>query len=132
MSRVVLSLPEAAEGLLAETRNATVLDGRVADVAARLAPEVTRPREEGEPDTEFASRAWRLLLPDRHMAEDAYQLRVSLGWLPTEVARIEDLLRRSADSCRENVFSAVLAGTRANLLLHAERLDALATKWALS
>lgn len=132
MTRNTLRLPEAAEALLSETRNNTLLDGRVADVAVRLAPEApTRSREEGETDCEYATRAWRLLLPDPHTAEDAFRLRTLHGWSAAEVVGIGNLLHRSADACRNLVFTAPLEGTRRTLLQQAERLDQLAKQWVV-
>lgn len=129
MTRNTLLLPVAAEALLSETRRDTLLDARVADVAARLAPEVARPREEGETDVEFATRAWRYLLPDHASSEDALRFRTEHGWSPAEVKVIRQLLLRSADACRELVFAAPLEGTRTTLLRQAAFLDGLASQW---
>ena len=131
MIRNTLNLPETAEALLSETRRETLLDARVADVAVLLAPEVARPREEGEPDVEFATRAWRFLLPDHTTSEDALRFRTEHGWSAKEVAQITRLLHRSADACRNLVFTAVLEGTRSTLLQQAERLDRLAKQWVV-
>lgn len=116
------------ESLLHEIRQATVLDMRVADELPLPPHGEETPRREGESPIEHMSRAWRFILPGDD-AGDARTLRIRHGWSTGEVNAVAYMLIRAALELRRLSEDTLLSGTRATLILHAERLDTLRQKW---
>jgi|SaaInlStandDraft_4_1057021.scaffolds.fasta_scaffold83796_1 hypothetical protein len=116
------------ENLIFETRQATILDMRVAgDLPTPAWNEIER--REVDSDSEYLSRAWRFILPGQDAA-DALVLRTRHGWSHEEVLHIRNLLLMSSITLYHLTEHAILSGTRSTLRLHAERVDALRNKWA--
>ncbi len=127
MTRTTFLLPEAVAALLSETIRATIGDMRVAGVLLHNAPPTPRPRDEGESDVEYATRAFRNLLPTSSDSADAWSFRTTYGWTSTEMREIRRLLL-AARRMLHKLASDVQVG-QGTLVAHAEQIDRLVPQW---
>jgi len=129
--QTTLFLPEAAEGLLAETHEFVLLDGRIGEILvghARKLPGRPYNAAQETPNT-YACRAWRHLLPGDE-AGDAQVFRMTYGWTPDELDQIVDLLQHVRDELVRLSEDVLLSGTQATLLRDAERVGRLISLWS--
>lgn len=121
--------PADAAGLLAHTRQETLLDMRVAAVAARLRPaRPARAQGEDESDVEYASRVWRRILPGND-ASDLCDFREIAGWTLTEIDAIIALLSAVITELEGDADTAVLSGTSATLRRDIARVQRVRDAW---
>jgi hypothetical protein len=118
---------EETAGLIAETRNAVIHDGRVAEavIAQDEALFLGKADKDGSP-TERAGRMLRRVLPG-HESQDMHDLRVSVGWTALEIRRVAAALNIATDTLL--CARPMLSGTLVTLAHDADRYRALAERW---
>jgi len=127
--KTILYRPSDPDGLLSETRSHTLEDSRVVDISTLHAPSTARPYDpEAESAVEYATRAWRLLLPAVG-SKDALDLRLTYGWTREDIAQIKELIDACAVELESLVEHVALEDTQVTLLRDGEKLRRLRACW---